>query len=152
MQFFTVDWWCGIQAGEFSDPAEAYRVHFQNICEQLPPDLAALSESVSLHDSRLRAFKLDTGAKSLQMSLDGDDGRGHLRRFSLTYRDVKSLQSFADPDAGLNGPHGYGDWGYDEAHVLPDGDFEHRVLFSTGIEIRIAFSDFSLAYIDELDS
>lgn len=129
MQFFTVDWWRGIQDAEVSDPAEAYRAHFQSIREQLPPELAVLSESVSLHDSQLRTLKLDIETQSLQMSLDGDDGQGRLRCFSLIYRDVQSLQSSADPDAGLNGPHGYGDWGYDEAHVLPDGHFEHRILF-----------------------
>lgn len=151
MRFFTVDWWRGIQEGEISDPVDAYRAHFQNIRDQLPPDLAALSESVSLHDSRLRSLNLDTETQSLQVSLVGDDGRGGLRRSWLTYHRVQSFQSFADPDAGLNGPHGYGDWGYDESDVLSDGLFEHRILFSTGIDMRIAFADFSLTFTDESD-
>ena len=149
MQFFTLKWWRGIQSGEITDPADAYRAHFQRIRDQLPPNLAVLSESISLHDSRLRSLNLDTEKQTLRISLDGDDGSGGLRRFSLTYFHVQSFESFADPDAGLNGPHGYGDLGYDESDVLSGGLFEHRILFSSGIEFRIAFADFTLAFTDE---
>ena len=149
MQFFTVDWWRGIQDDDITDAADAYRAHFQRIRDQLPPGLAALSETVSLHDSRLRSLDLDFETQCLRISLDGDDGRGGLRQFNLTYHRLRSFQSFADPDAGLNGPHGYGDLGYDESDILSDGLFEHRILFSTGIEFRIAFAEFSLAFKDE---
>jgi hypothetical protein len=149
LQFFTVDWWRGIQDGDITDPVDAYRAHFQRIRDQLLPDLAALSETVSLHDSRLRSLNLETENKCLRISLTGDDGLGGLRQFNLTYHRLRSFQSFADPDAGLNGPHGYGDLGYDESDALSNGLFEHRILFSTGIEFRIAFADFSLAFKDE---
>lgn len=148
MKFFTVDWWRGIQEGTVPDPCDAYRAHFSLIREQLPPDLAALSESVSLHDSRLRVFNLIVEDALLKISLDGSGPHGCSRRFSLTYVRVESFQSLADPEAGLAGPHGYGDWGYDEAHVLAPGRFEHRVLFSTGIEFRIVFADFSMSFED----
>ena len=65
-------------------------------------------------------------------------------RIQLTYRGVERLVSTADPATGLPGPHGYGDLGYDELDAVGPGVFEHRMLFSTGIELPIRFSGCSL--------
>ncbi len=43
---------------------------------------------------------------------------------------------------------GYGTHGFDEVEILKDGSFEHRMLFSSGIEIAIQFRDFVLDYTD----
>ncbi|HWX42575.1 MAG TPA: hypothetical protein VN345_15600 [Blastocatellia bacterium] len=50
----------------------------------------------------------------------------------------------SDPDKGLVGPNGFGDLGYDEIEVLDGGMFEHRLLFSSGIELAIMFEEFRL--------
>ena len=47
----------------------------------------------------------------------------------------------SDPSVGLGGPHGFGDLGYDEIDVGEDGPFEHRLLFSSGIELAVRFAD-----------
>ena len=54
MRFFTMAWWCGVQTGDGGDPSAAYAAHMAAIRDQLPPDLLATEESVSLHDTRLR--------------------------------------------------------------------------------------------------
>ena len=43
---------------------------------------------------------------------------------------------------------GYGTHGFDEVEVLEEGLFEHRMLFSSGIEVAIQFRDFVLDYTD----
>jgi hypothetical protein len=78
------------------------------------------------------------------MVVDGDDGSGGFRRFTLRYSDVSLFRSTADPKTGLGGPHGYGDWGYDEAAVIGPGRFQHSILFSSGIEFIIEFADLNL--------
>ncbi len=64
----------------------------------------------------------------------------------MNYGGVRSIQSTADPEKGLPGPHGYGDLGYDEIDLIQPGHYEHRMLFSTGIELLVQFSEFSFTY------
>ncbi len=138
MRFFTPEWWCGIQDGDLSnDPAEDYRSYLATIRDRLPRGLLALQETVSLHDGRLRVLELSPSNATLLLRVDGDDGSGGLRRFTLRYSGVNSFRSIADPAIGLRGPHGYGDWGYDEVDVTEAGEFEHRILFSSGIEFVV---------------
>lgn len=145
VRFFTLEWWCGLQSGDLSNnPADEYRSYLETIRDRLPPGLLALQESVSLHDGRLRELELSPSTGTLSLIIDSDDGSGGLRRHVLRYRSVTSFRSFADPDVGLAGPHGYGDWGYDEAAVTEAGEIVHRILFSSGVEFEVKFGDFEL--------
>lgn len=62
--------------------------------------------------------------------------------------DVVSFNLLADHDIGLPGPHGFGDVGYDEADINVDGNLEHRLLFSSGIEMQVVFRGFELNWED----
>ena len=141
MKFFTMAWWCGEQENHAGDPAAAYAAHLAAIRDRLPPDLLATEEVVFLHDARLRELRLVPGEGSLALILEDYDGT---ERFTLIYTGVEVLASDADPKVGLSGPAGYGDLGYCEVDALPSGAFEHRLLFSTGIELRVVFLDFRL--------
>lgn len=147
MRFFTREWWCGIPGVDLvSDRARMYRSYLATIRDRLPAGLLALQESVSLHDGRLRELDLSPSHATLILRVDGDDGAGGRRRFTLRYSGLRSFQSIADPAIGLCGPHGYGDWGYDEADVMEEGRFEHRILFSSGIEFIVQFTGFEFSY------
>jgi hypothetical protein len=50
----------------------------------------------------------------------------------------------ADPQTGLPGPHGYGHLGYCEFEALGGELFEHRMLFSTGIELHVRFREITV--------
>jgi hypothetical protein len=141
MRFFTMDWWCGLQAGERSDPAGQYAAHLDSVRDRLPPDLLATEEAVSLHDARLRELRLVPAERTLTLGLDSHGGD---ERLTLTYAGVERFDSTADPAVGLPGPAGYGDLGYGEVDALPGGAFEHRLLFSTGIELAVVFRGFRL--------
>ena len=148
MRFFTLDWWCGLQGLDFYDPIPAFQKHLSSIRDRLPAGLLALQESISLHDARLRLIDYQCQTSVLTLQLDGDDGSGGLRRFALRYADVVSFRSLSDPNIGLPGPHGFGDIGYDEADISADGNFEHRLLYSSGIEMEIVFRGFELNWED----
>ena len=139
MRFFTMVWWGGDHKGD--DPIPAYAVHLAAIRDRLPPDLLATQESFSLHDARLRELRLSLKDRSLRIALESYAGDEHL---TLIYSGVDRFDSFADPNVYLGGPGGYGDLGYCEVDVLPSGTFEHRILFSTGIELAVEFQGFQL--------
>ncbi len=141
MRFFTMAWWVGSQTGAARDVCAEYAAHLGAIRSHLPPDLLATAESVSLHDMRLRELRLRIAEATLALGLDSDTGEG---RLTLTYSGVEQFESSADPEVGLPGPAGYGDLGYAEVAALPDGAFEHRLLFSSGIELVVVFRGFKL--------
>ncbi len=62
----------------------------------------------------------------------------------LRYTGLTAFESFQTPDQALAGPGGYGDLGYDEIDVLEGGTFEHRMLFSSSIELRFRFASLKL--------
>lgn len=150
MKYLTLDWWmnkCGRQE------LERYWAYNDGIRSRLPPDLLALLDEVSLHDAKLRALDLEVGERKLVISLDGyrytrESNEACRRAITLTYGGLREVHSTADPKTGLGGPHGYGDIGYDEIEVHPDGSFEHRLLFSSGIELAVRFERFRLDYRD----
>lgn len=148
MKFFTIEWWCGIQSDDVSDPIEAFRKHLDSIRDRLPSDLLILQDSVSLHDARLHSLNHDGSAGTLTLILHGDDGSGGLRVFKLLYGSVVAHRFFSDPDIGLPGPNGFGDLGYDEPDVLSVDLFQHRLLFSSGIELQVDFASLQLEYQD----
>lgn len=140
MKFFTLDWWTGDSE---ADPHSAYAAHVASIRHLLPADLLALHERNPLHDARLRDLRLDVTAGELVLSFDAaDENGGFGRRLRLAYRGVTLFRSAADPARGLGGPHGYGDLGYDEIDTAGDGTFEHRLLFSSGVELQVQFRHF----------
>jgi hypothetical protein len=141
MRFFTMAWWCGVQEGISGDPSADYAARLATIRDRLPADLLATEESVSLHDTRLRELRLLPAERTLHVGLEtyaADE------RLTLVYSGVERVESFADPEVGLCGPAGYGDLGYWEVDVLQSGLFEHRLLFSTGIELVVEFRGFLL--------
>lgn len=148
MKFYTMDWWMSLQRLEFVDPTPAYMAYLDSIRDRLPPDLLQLQESISIHDAHLRFadYCRDTGM--LGIALDGDDGHGGLRQFHLRYSDVTVFRTTNNPDNGFAGPHGYGDLGYDEADITIDGLIEHRMLFSSGIELQIICGGVNVSWRD----
>jgi hypothetical protein len=146
MQFFTIAWWYG-RDGRAHDAFAGYHARLALIRDRLPADLFATEESVSLHDCRLRTLELF--ADRLTLSLESLNGSEEL---ILNYLGVRSYRSFSDPNTGLPGPFGYGDLGYCEIDLLPDGMIEHRLLFSTGIECVIVFRGFQLQRSNSLAS
>ena len=148
MKFFTIGWWCALHRFANYDPLPDFRAHLATIRDRLPKDLLALQETISIHDARIRLFEYEYEINTLKIQLDGDDGAGGLRQFVMRYLHVSLFRTLADPELGLRGPNGYGVLGYDEADITIDGKLEHRLLFSTGIELQIVFRDFELDWHD----
>lgn len=148
MKYFTIQWW----SGEIDDQEAAfaeYASYLANSKERLPSDLQRLLDEISLHDSRLRRLVMKPEDQSIRIELDGcgyDEGQPPYAALKIVmeYGGVSCFESLADPDQGLGGPHGYGDLGYDEIEILDSTRFQHRMLFSSGIEFSVTFQNFKL--------
>lgn len=143
MKFFTMDWWLG---STDADPIALYAAHLAAVSHLVPPQLLALGQNqpYTLHDARLRELRIDVAHRELMLNFDVDDRHGGFKqKLRLVYQNVLSVETVADPVKGFSGPHGYGELGYDEIDVT-SGGFEHQLLFSSGIELRVQFTGFSL--------
>lgn len=152
MKYFTIQWWSG-EVEDQNVAFEDYRHYLDQIITDLPDSIRQLVRDVSLHDACLLRLHVSLPEKSLVIELDGcgydEQSKSYFgRRFRLTYCGVESLTSTANPETALPGPHGYGDLGYDEIECIQSDIYEHRMLFSTGIELHVRFSDFFLWYED----
>ena len=146
MKYFTIEWW---QGDNHEDAAKAYRDYYEDVKDLLPAAARRLEEEISLHDSKLLRLDVDPAAATCSIVLDGYDWTRRStplpqRTITLNYVGLKRLRSLADPRAGLQGPHGYGDLGYWEFEALGDGLCEQRILFSTGIELHIQFRELTI--------
>jgi hypothetical protein len=149
MKYFTLKWW----AME-SDKPEAviadYERYIGTIRSRLTPALKSLLGEVSLHDSKVRRFVVDIRSQTVSILLHGfvdplsPDGRAG-RRFELRYEGVTAVES--TNEGGLfSGALDESDLGYCEIELLPDGLWEHRILFGSGTELTIRFQDLNLEY------
>jgi hypothetical protein len=113
----------------------------------LPHDLLNVNERFVLHDGILRGIQFDSVTSALTVQVTVDDGSGGARELDLRYGQVCSFRILPWTGDSLSPRHGLGDLGYDEVDLSPDGTFEHRLLFSSGTEIEIRFSAFSLGSV-----
>ena len=151
MKYYTMDWWAG-GCDDSNDPIEAYWRYIDQVRAQLPPGLKRLADT-NLHDAHLRRLSCSFIHRTVAMEFNvlqivEPNRSTYRRRVSVVYAGVESIASAADPEVGLGGPHGYGDHGYDEIEVLQPGAYEHRMLFSTGIELVVRFTDVT---VEELE-
>jgi hypothetical protein len=152
MKYFTMKRWAE-NVGDPNEPFQLYEQYLSSILKDLPSEFCKLLHEVDLHDARLRQLNISITEATLTIHLDGcrydPPSKSYFDRdIRLCYSGVQAITSTADPNLGLPGPHGYGDLGYHEIERLDSGTFQHRILFSTGIELHITFSGFQLSWQD----
>jgi len=159
MKYFTLDDWINDQRlenfekinGEYIQTKYSYEKYVKTIKSRLPLDFIKLLEQVCIHDGDLRYLQYDKDSDILVLRiLAGDITMSKSLIVELNYIDIICIMSIANQQKGLPGPFGYGDIGMDEIELLSDHTFEHRILFSSGIELRIQFENFKLKFLDNL--
>lgn len=137
MRFYSMDWWGG---SDESDRGSEYLAYFERIRDRLTPALIALHEEADLHDSHLEALEVRTAESTATLKLRTATGR----EMEVTYAEVRDFTTRCHREIALPGPPGYGDLGYHELDIGEAGGFIHRILWSSGIEIEIAFGSLAL--------
>ena len=151
MRFFTMAWWWGVQEGRANDPSADYWVHLDTVRSRLPSERIPILDdllSLALHDTNVCQLRLDPAAATLHIVLKNRYAAGELA--TLAYSGVEQFSSESDRD-GFAGS-GYGDLGYDEVDLSPAGEFVHRMLFASGIELSVVFRGFELLRADAIEN
>jgi len=154
VKFFTLDLWLRAQdmgvasEGDWSHAAAAYQDHLRRIRPALAPGVLRFVRDACLHDCLLRELEFGGDRRAARLTLLGDDGVGGSRLHVLEYVHVRAFSAVSNPDHSLAGSGGFGDLGYDEMDVAPNGACIHRMLFSSGIEILWEFEDLAYSVID----
>jgi hypothetical protein len=143
VRFFTMAWWCGVQEGRADNPSADYWAHLDALRGRVSPERLPVLEALlalALHDANLRQLRLEPAAATLHILLENRYAGGE--RITLAYSGVEQFASESNRDGFSE--HGYGDLGYDEVDLSLTGAFVHRMLFSSGIELAVAFRGFEL--------
>lgn len=150
MKYFTLDRWIQDQQldtdnNDLDDSLQRYQVYLKDVIDRLPADFVLMSKTICIHDATLPELTVDIPNRRLTMKLDaGDFTMTEGRMIKLHYLEVTDFSSTSDANKGLPGPHGFGELGNDEIELLEDGLYEHRLLFSSGIELAVRFRNFRL--------
>lgn len=114
-----------------------YTAHLESIAPRLPAEL--LDACSMVHDSSLVSMHTDLRAKRLDMLVLTARGHEHWVFEGAEYvRWVNNMMS-------LPGPPGFGDMGYEELDIDDNGRMVVRILFSSGLELHVAFTGFRLS-------
>ncbi len=152
MKYFSIQYWSDYE--QISDLRKSYRAYISSVETRLPTDLKSLTGgggNISLNDANIERFVMSVENASVSIMMNGKWIQGAvtgLRVFHLSYIGVTQVVSIVDPDVEGLSESGYGDHGFDELEVLENNLCEHRMLFSSGIELHIRFRDFFLDYKD----
>ena len=148
-----MDWWLAIQDSEVSEtemnrPEKEYGRYFKSIKKQLPKQFLAFDKSYSLHDATILKLNLNAEKQQLKIKfmlaivhekfIEGRNG-------TLIYSGVTDFSSTKRAEISLADSACYSHLGYDEIEVISPGVFEHRILFSSGVEFGIVFTDFKFS-------
>jgi hypothetical protein len=142
MRFFTMDWWQDVQSGSAENPSDAYDRHLASL-RPFPSSVARLDQLPSLHDAHVGRVEYLGG--SVEITFDAWGEKGGWVPTRLSYGRVETFTLEADPERSLPGPTGFGDLGYYEIDRLSSDMFEHRLLFSSGVELCIRFREFNFS-------
>lgn len=140
MKYFTIEWWSGCQTGDDGHAVERYQAHAASIRSRLSPELLSIHEGISLHDATLISLRIISDHREAVLRLQLPTNR----QIELRYKALSGFDSLHMPSMALGGPGGFGHLGYDEIDVLADNTFEHRLLFSSSIELRFRFAAIEL--------
>ena len=149
MKYFTPEWWARNVESTDAVAADYWR-YVETIRSRLTPGLRTLLDEVSLHDSKVRRFRVELSNQTVVMILHGFTDpwspAGQIgRQFELRYEGVVTVES-ANEEGWVSEHLDNSDLGYSEVELLSDGYWEHRMLFASGVELVIRFRDLSLKY------
>ena len=140
MKYFTSEWWGGSEPVD-PDPVPLYRAYYESVRGRLPPDLVAAHDVEPLHDAKLHFVELDGGVLRIQLTVYTEH---ESRPLGLAYSGVTSFRTLVEGSDSAGPPNVFGSLGYQEVDVVEGGQFEHRLLFASGIELHVRFSAFRL--------
>lgn len=141
MRYFTMAWWAN--QCEPVSVCDDYKHYIDTVRGALPEQIIRFVDGHTLHDSIVRELSVRAGDETVRIAAAGFDiNLDKSVAYELEYAGVVAVTIRGEASDSLPGPAGLGHLGYDEFELLEPGTFEHRLLFSTGVEILIRFRAF----------
>ena len=140
MKYLTREWWHRDGPAD-PDPVPLYRGYYESVRHTLPPDLVAAHDVEPLHDATLHVVELDGSTLRIGLTVHTEF---ESRPLTLVYSGVTTFRTFVAGSGSCGSPNAFGDLGYQEVEVVGSGQFEHRLLFASGIELHVRFKAFHL--------
>jgi len=125
-------------------PRDSYNVYYRSIRQRLPKAIKLLEEKIYLSDANLLKMLIGIDSKQVLLRVITLGGNAPSRVLEVCYRGVSRFKPIAVRGKALPGPSGFGDLGYYEIELLDGGFWEHRLLFSSGLELSIIFNEIEL--------
>lgn len=142
MKYFTKEWWAGDEQN--NGQVLNYQKYIDSIKARLPDHAMSLHEQYTLHDASFGFVASNPVAREVGLSLKGWDRNFKERlNYELVFEQVSNLE-ISGETLDDEGSAGFGDLGYYEFELISESAFEFRALFSSGMEIKINFSDFKM--------
>jgi hypothetical protein len=144
-----MEWW----ANHCEPPSvfEDYGRYIDAVRGALPSTAPTFLDRHTLHDAVVRQFAINLENQLVRVSADGFATVERPVAYDLEYRGVTDVVIAGSSDEALGGPPGLGHLGYHEFEPLASDLVEHRLLFSTGVEIQLRFREFSFGAEPRID-
>ena len=125
-----------------SPEIDEYWDYYSEILPKLPEQLRVLETEHTLHDSKVKAILTNFPDSCVAINLTGwDKSLNYPVNYKIKFNDVVEFnQEFSGEDCTDQGDIGY--WEYE----ILDNNIEMRILFSSGTEFNIIFSDFEFSH------
>ncbi len=141
MKYFTREWWAS--EGDDETVVPAYLAYIDSIKDKMPISLRKFIFEHGLHDAVLNEMKFNEDNNMLLLSFNGWDSKFiNKKKYLIKFGCIQNFLFLSDPENLLFDSSGLGDLGYCECEYLLDGLYGYRMLFSSGVELRVEFSEF----------
>jgi len=148
MKYFTQQWVRGDMTDDESDAVvPAYWDYLTTLLPKMPPVVQELATTVNVHDALIEMVVFHRAAQHLRLELLVGDLQEGYTGIHLSYSnavfDPAMLKVIAsDLESEVL---------YDELDVLPNGHFEHRILFWPYRELVISFDSLAFTRVPRVD-
>jgi len=135
---------------QWDENLELYKKELIKLEEYLNNDAYKTFRSVSFHDGPLNKIEIlnsNRENKVTEVKLYIEESSNE-DLYLITYFNVQSYKSDMRSGSFSNSSDLFGTWGYSELLVLDVNVFQHNILFSSGSEINIEFTDMSIIMVD----
>lgn len=159
MKYFKMELWEGFNSNDryeetcrqWDENLELYRKELIKLEEYLNNGAYKTFRSISFHDGSVNKIEIinpnhENKVTEIKLYIE-ESSNDDL--YIITYFNVQSYKSDIRSGSFASSNDIFGTWGYSELLVLDVNLFQHNILFSSGSEINIEFTDMSIIKIHD---
>ncbi|MBZ0167315.1 MAG: hypothetical protein K8I00_10965 [Candidatus Omnitrophica bacterium] len=131
--------------------SKEYDAYLNSIMDKIPMKLRNMIELTNRFDSTLLSFELIPNENKATLEIIAEKITSEEKytdaHMQFQYFGLVQVRSFCKLNEGHPMPLGFGDLLWEEFELLPNESIEHRLLYSSGINYCIQFTDFDYVFL-----